>query len=56
MKLIMKIKTIDDKIVKYECTDFPYIQGDFFVMPVKDFKREYIRCSSIASASQYFEK
>lgn len=55
MKLIVEITFLDDKKQSYECTDFPYPQGDFFVLCLPRFKREFIRTSTIAHAVQYFK-
>ncbi len=54
MKHIVEIKLLDENITKYECTDFPYTAGEFFVLCLDGFRRKYIRQSTILNIEQYF--
>lgn len=55
MKLIYEITTMDDKIQKHECIDFAGWGGDFITLYKKDFKREYIRISTVLKVTSEFK-
>lgn len=55
MKLIYEITTLDDKTQRYECVDFAAWGGDFITLYKKDFRREYIRTSSVLKVTSEFK-
>lgn len=56
MKLIVEIKTKDDKWQKHVCNDFPAMAGDFVTLYKEGFKRDLLSISQIAEIKQSFKK
>ena len=54
MKLIYKLTYIDDKVEEICVTDWAYNQDTFWVFPLKNFSKRYIKSSAIAVIQQYF--
>lgn len=56
MKLIVEIKTKDDKWQKHICNDFPGIGGDFITLYKEGFKRELISTQGVAEIRESFKE
>lgn len=56
MKLIVEIKTKDDKWQTHVCNDFPTMGGDFITLFKENFKRESISTQQVAEIKQSFKK
>lgn len=54
MKLLVRIKLLDDKITEYVCVDFPYNSGAFIVLQMEGFKCEWIKESTVLSIETSF--
>lgn len=54
MKLFVRIETLDHKEKKYECVDFPYTSGSFWVLHLAGFRRKYVRQESVRDMETYF--
>ena len=54
MKLTYKLTYIDDKTEIISVTDWAYTQDVFWVFPLKNFSKRYIKSSAIQGIEQYF--
>ena len=56
MKLIVEIRTKDDKTTKHECVDFPAYASDFITLYKDGFIHEKIRTETVDGVKEYFSK
>lgn len=54
MKLIARVKTLDDIETEYECVSYPWIDGSFLVLQLENFKRHYILQATIYEITTSF--
>lgn len=54
LKLIVELKTRDDKWQTHICNDFPAWGNDFVTLYKPGFKREMIASQTIVESKQYF--